>query len=58
MTSAVLLAALSVTGLGFGKTYASPQAPCKVAPCPQAPAKCAPIIHSAPQAPIKAAPQY
>ena len=61
MTSAVLLAALSVTGLGFGKGYASPQggcpspqggvaAPCKTAPCPQAPCKTMPC------APTKCAP--
>jgi hypothetical protein len=39
------------------KTLPCAQAPSKVAPCPQAPGKCAPI-HGAPQAPIKAAPQY
>jgi hypothetical protein len=39
------------------KTLPCAQAPSKVAPCPQAPAKCAPV-HCAPQAPVKAAPQY
>jgi hypothetical protein len=54
MTSAVLLVAMSVSGLGHhnAEAYSSAQAPSKVCPAPQAPSKVCP----APQAPSKVAP--
>ena len=74
MTSAVLILALSTTGLGHhngsyasaqgpSKVLPAPQAPTKIAPskvlpCPQAPAKVAPAVLPAPQAPIKSSPQW
>lgn len=58
MTTAAMILAMSVTGLGHHSTYASAQVPSKVLPAPQAPAKYIPAPLSAPQAPIKAAPQY
>ena len=57
MTSAVLLLALSASGLGQHSVYASPQAPAKVIPTLQAPTKMPTIPSKVLPFPSKQAPQ-
>jgi resuscitation-promoting factor RpfA len=57
MTSAVLLLAMSASGLGQHSVYASPQAPAKVIPTLQAPTKMPTIPSKVLPFPSKQAPQ-